>query len=517
MTDRLPRFCKYATPMVRTKFGLKARGLSHRIVIPNHEGSGQFDLTLAGASAATKNRAKVNTALRFDVRFFLITTLAKLTSTQSDQMIYLDTRDETAGFFMFDSAPKEREALSWAFPVFWSALLFATVPHVRDGVNFIREHLGSGFFTFFVAVSAFLAAAAALYATRQRWSLASCAWLLGLAALVVYLSFDLAKGSAEEAIHYVQYGMLSFLLFRAFSHRIRDYSIYVAVTVTGTFLGMVDETVQWLTSGRYFDLRDIWLNFKAVALVQIGLAAGIQPKLISGFPGWESLRRLCLLGAVSVGYLGFCLQNTPDRIIRYAHSVPGLGFIDPNQDQHIMVEYGHLHGNPDTVSFRSRMTGEELRRSAAFQAEGNAPNIDHYNEREKHEKFMDIYSPLANPFLYEARIHQLRRDVYLKRAMKHEAGAERAEYFATAYWENYILEKNFGDLLHESSLRWSPEQKAKARTEADLSEPYESGVSRHLIVNYSPRQTALIFSGMVAALLFGAFICRRASQTTLAT
>ena len=60
-----------------------------------------------------------------------------------------------------------------------------------------------------------------------------------------------------EAVHYVQYGTLSILLFRAFSHRVRDYSIYGAVILTGTLAGMVAETIQWLTPGRVFDLRDV--------------------------------------------------------------------------------------------------------------------------------------------------------------------------------------------------------------------------------------------------------------------
>ncbi len=85
---------------------------------------------------------------------------------------------------------------------------------------------------------------------------------------VVYLTFGLKAGSPEEAVHYLQYGMLSLLLYRAFTHRVRDYSIYAAVIIAGTMVGMVDETVQWLTPGRHFGVRDIWLNFTAVALVQ---------------------------------------------------------------------------------------------------------------------------------------------------------------------------------------------------------------------------------------------------------
>ena len=332
----------------------------------------------------------------------------------------------------------------------------------------------------------------------------------GLAGLVIYLTFGLAEGSAEEAVHYVQYGLLSILLFRAFSHRVRDYSIYVAATIGGTFVGMVDETVQWLTPRRYFDLRDIWLNLTAVALVQAALAAGVRPRMIAGWPGWGGVRRLCYLGAVTLGYFGLCLQNTPDRIAWYSASVPGLGFIDPNQS--IMVEYGYLHGSDAIGFFRSRLTIEELRRSATERAEEGRRIIDQYRDREQYMRFLEIYSPLADPFLHETRVHLLRRDVYLARALKNEDEVEQAEQFATAFWENRILRAYFDEVLRGSSYEWSAEQAALVAENTDRSEPYESRVSYHLIVRFSPMQHAMLFSIAAAVLLLVAAYGRRASS-----
>ncbi|MEI4233558.1 VanZ family protein [Roseovarius sp. D22-M7] len=382
---------------------------------------------------------------------------------------------------------------------------------MRTGVDFVRGQLGSGAFTYGVAVAVILATAGALFLTRHRLSLGSSVWLLGLAGLVLYLTFGLADGSAEEAIHYVQYGTLSVLLFRAFSHRIRDYSIYVAATLAGTFVGMVDESVQWLTPKRYFDLRDIWLNFTAVALLQIGIAAGIRPRMIAGSPGWESLRRLCFLGALTIGYLGLCHLNTPERVAWYASNVPGLGFIDP--DRSIMVEYGHLHGDDTTGYFRSRLTAEELRRSARDRAEDGARILDRYRDREDYWTFLTRYSPLADPFLHEARVHLFRRDFHLARAMESEDADAQGTHFATAYWENRILQDYFGELLDASSYRWSEELEADVREKADRAQAYDSWVSQHLIVAFTPRQLAFAFSGTVAALvLMGAYAGRRASR-----
>ncbi|MEM8773465.1 MAG: VanZ family protein [Pseudomonadota bacterium] len=411
---------------------------------------------------------------------------------------------------MFEREPKEPESQSWGYAIFWAGLTFVTVPFVRDGVDLVIEHWGGGFFTYGVMLCAVLALAAALYVTRQKWTIGSFVSLISLAVLVIYLSFDLATGSPVEAVHYVQYGTLSFLLFRAFSHRIRDYSIYAAVTIVGTLAGMIDETIQWLTPDRHFDLRDVWLNFKATALVQIGLAAGIRPSLISGSPGLESVKRICYLGAVTLGYFGLCLQNTPDRVSWYSVVVPGLAWIDPNEN--IMVEYGHLHGDWSTVYFRSRLTLAEMRDAAAALAEQRAPNFDHYHDREVHEEFWDIYSRFEFPYRYEARIHQLRRDLNLKLAASNDAEDQQVRYLSAAYWENRILKEYFDPFLRGSRYELSAEQEGEVRKRANINKPYESKFSQHLIVGYSSRQLAYLFSCAVLVLVLGGYLCKRASR-----
>jgi len=409
---------------------------------------------------------------------------------------------------MSDHPPNEREALSWGYVVAWAALTFVTVPYVRTGVGFVRAHWGSDVFTYAVAACVLLATGAAFYATRGRWTVASLLWLAGIAGLVIYLAFGLAQGSPEEAIHYVQYGVLSFLLFRAFSHRMRDYGIYPAATVTGTLVGMIDETIQWLVPGRYFDLRDVFLNFKAVALVQIGLAVGVRPRLISGGPGYASLRRLCYLSAVTVAYLGLCLQNTPERVAWYAANLPGLGFIDA--DRSIMVEYGYLHGDAANGIFRSRLPVDALRQASIERAQEGRRILDLYRDRELYQEFLAVYSPLADPFLHEARVHLVRRDSHMRRAAQAAPGDRQARYFATAYWENRILEAYFGGVVAGSSYQWSDAQAAQVKAAADLSEPYHSAVSRHLIVGLGPAQMAVVFAGAVALLVLGGVACGRA-------
>ncbi len=408
---------------------------------------------------------------------------------------------------MFDRPPRKPEFLSWTSVVLWSGLIFATVPFVRDAVDYVQEQWGGGAFTYGVTGIVILvsAAAVALLLKLRRKSVAGYAWLLGIAGLVVYLSFEFKARSPVEAVHFLQYGILSVLLYRAFSHRVRDYSIYVAATVAGTIVGMIDETVQWMTPGRQFEVRDIWLNFTAVALVQVALAAGIRPKIVSGWPDGASLQRLCRLGAVAVTYLGLCYLNTPERIAWYTAHIPLLNFIDYNRS--LMTEYGYLHGDATTGLFRSRLTAEELRRFAKDRAEEGARILDRYRDREQYGEFLDIYTPVTDPFLHEAKVHLFSRNVNLERARNKNSDKD----FTRAYWENRILEDHFGELLRASNNQWPAAVEAEAREHVLTDQTYESWVSHYLITDLSERQVFWLFlSALVGLLLRGGYFGKQA-------
>ena len=412
---------------------------------------------------------------------------------------------------MFERPPREREFLSWAYVVLWSGLIFVTVPFVRDGVDYVRSRWGSETFTYGVTAVVILVAGAAvaLLLRRRRSSAAGYAWLLGIAGLVIYLAFGLKAGSPEEAVHYLQYGMLSLLLYRAFTHRVRDYSIYAAATIAGTIVGMVDETVQWLTPGRHFGVRDIWLNFTAVALVQAALAAGIRPKIISGWPDGASLRRLCRLGAVAVAYLGLCHLNTPDRIAWYSARLPLPDYLDLNRS--VMVEYGYMHGDAASVLFRSRLTAEELRRVDRERAVEGARILNRYRGREQYLAFLDIYTPMTDPFLHEARVHLYSRDVSLERARDAEPGDKRRRHLTSAYWENRILEDYFGELVHASSNVWPAALEAEIRKDIQTDRAFESRASQYLITTFNRGQVFWLFLGaVIGLLLLGSWFGRRA-------
>jgi hypothetical protein len=136
--------------------------------------------------------------------------------------------------------------------------------------------------------------------------------------------------------------------------------------------------------------------------------------------------------------------------------------------------------------------------------------VDRYRDREQYLAFLDIYTPMADPFLHEARVHLFRRDVLLERARDAEPGDKRRRDFATAYWENRILEDYFGELVRASSYHWPAGLEAEVRNSFRTDRPYDSWVSRHLITTFSRRQIFWLFLGaVIGLLLLGSWFGRR--------
>lgn len=405
---------------------------------------------------------------------------------------------------------KSEEYQAWALAAGWSGVIFVTIPFVRAAVTYVEQNWGGDLFSYLVTACVILASAAAvaLLLKRGRKSVTGYAWLLGIAGIVIYLTLYLRAGSAVEAVHFLQYGMLSLLLFRAFAHRVNDYSIYAAVTISGGVIGMVDETIQWLTPQRYFDVGDIWLNAMAVALVQAALAAGIRPRRISGWPGGGGLRRLCRLAAVAVAYLGLCHINTPDRVAWLSERLP---LPDAIVDEiGIMVEYGHLHGDAETAVFRSRLTKEDLRQAARERPEAGARLPSRFEDSEQYIEFLMTHTPLNDPFMHEAGVHLYSRDYNLERAREETDGEKRRRRFTSAYWENRILEETFAELLRLSGARWPEGLEAEVKGKIDGGRVFESRVSHYLITAFNREQAFWSFLCAAAGLLLlGRYIGRR--------
>lgn len=393
--------------------------------------------------------------------------------------------------------PRGKETAAWLGVAAWVAFIYLTIPLARSIQEVVRARAGKEVFLW-ITYSAFAGAAAwvlrALF--RKQWTArpVQIAVLAGIGTLYSWMTWSL-RANPEEAFHFVQYGVLSLLLFRALSRRLHDPSIYVAATLIGAAIGIGDELIQWVVPRRYFDYRDIGINALAVGLAQVALAAGIRPGFVRRPFSRVGIQLACRAAVLNSLLLLFCLSNTPGLMEGYVRSIPGAAVLDQ-----ATAEFGFRIEDPEIGVFFSRLPAEELRRRDREQGARAAEIIGRTRTDEQYVRFLEETPAHREPLAVEARIHLFRRDRHAAEARRPKTPAETAFHAHVAHGENRILEKYFSNTLDRSIFRW-PEERARRIAElVQNPAPYHSPVSQHLITRFSQAQAAafLLLAGVLA-------------------
>jgi VanZ family protein len=278
------------------------------------------------------------------------------------------------------------------------------------------------------AVGSALAAGAAwaLISIRDRrllrYGLIASAVCLG----AVY-SFAMATGNANvdavERLHFVEYGFLTLLFYRAWAAR-RDLAAVLLPFMAVLVVGTLDEAIQWFVPVRVGEWRDVLLNGVAIAC---GLLFGIgvdPPSRLAAHLDSDSRRML-------------------SRMIVATICIFGVFFYT--------VHIGHEIRDPEIGVFRSRYPAARLLafQAARLQQWQNSPptTLRRYSREDQ--------------YLAEALWHVQRRN---------EADSEGGIW---AQWkENLILEKYFAPALDvptyatPEGARWPREQRDSASAAA---------------------------------------------------
>lgn len=402
---------------------------------------------------------------------------------------------------MFERPPRQKEWVSWTAVVLWACFIFAVVPFARAFQKLVTSYFEPVIFIYAVAATVIVTGLLlALYLWRRPGTVrGSYVWLVVFGGFFIAYAYSLRK-SPSEALHFIDYGVLGVLLFRAFSHRVRDQGIYVAAMLAAAVVGILDEAVQWITPGRFWGLGDIWIDCVAAFLVQGAIALGLRPPLIERRFGPRSIRLNCHLGIVVVLLLGASALNTPPRIAWYSSHVPLLGFVE--RDAGVMLEYGYLYQDPEIGVFRSRLSPEALKRTDQERGPQVAALLAQSRDPDSYGAFLQVHSPGRDPFVHEARVHLFRRDRYFQRAQEDARDDEALyrEYMTIAYRENLIMEKYFSHALSGSGFAWPAETRALVERSMDPDMAYDSWVSRSLITGISEGSIVLLLAVAIAGL-----------------
>ena len=338
---------------------------------------------------------------------------------------------------------------------------------------------------------------------------ASSAWLAAVAGLKIFWISRLWR-NPEEAVHILEYGILALLVVNALRHRVHDVTLYARAALIVAGVGIIDELIQWMTPGRYFDLRDIWLNAGAGGLAIVGVWKGIMPPRPEPVTG-RSLQRLCRLAMIVTVLLALCFLSTPARVEALARAVPPLHFLADPFDA--VAEYGHRHHLPTVGRFTSRFSLEELARLNREGAPEAAARIR--KGRSDHGRFFRDTSRAEHPYARETGARIFTRNGRLGRARKAPDHSAEREFNATqALHENLILESCYGRTLELSSSRFGREARSDMEAWANHDDRFESLLDRHLITFASQEQLLwLIGLVLVSLVLTDRIAGRKASAS----
>lgn len=384
-------------------------------------------------------------------------------------------------FFKLPEPDQRRN--SWLLVLLFSLLIFCTIPLARMIQGMFEAWLGRrAYFVAAAIMGIFIAivVGAYIFRRRKRRILRRLGWmalLLGGATWVIRNQLQ----TPAEAIHFFQYGILSFLLFRAWSHHVTDRLIYPIAFMSLLVIASLDEFLQWMMPGRYWDFRDIRLNAMAGLFIQGIIALVINPSGIQIRVQPASVRLLCKVSLLTLLCFGAAISNTPARVDIYATRIPFMRFLHNNQS--VMTEYGFRHRDPQIGIFYSRLPMSELIRLDRERGAEVGEVVRRYRSLVDYREFLSLFSASTDPLLHEFRVHLYRRDHYLSTAGKHlETDPARfVHHLTVAYRENQLLEKYFTTALVASGMVWSRETLALASGSADLDVPYTSPVSDHLV------------------------------------
>ncbi len=370
--------------------------------------------------------------------------------------------------------------------------IFATVPVARNIQRFVANTVGREFFTysvlFFVATGLAVLLYVFIFKLRVK-NVSQYIWLFICTGLYVYFVIQL-KRHPEEAIHFIEYGLLSYFLFKALSRRIHDQTIYLTAVLFVLFIGVIDEFLQWLTPDRYWDFRDVRLNALAGGIFLLAVWKGIKPKIISGPVKKISVNMLAGIIALNLIFLGLCLSNTPGFVKRYTATFNTLSWL---QNEETMTEFGYKYKDPEIGTFYSRLTLEELREIDITNGESYGKILPQdISSGSRYKKFIRIYNPNTNPFLYEFMIHLYRREHSFYLVAKTDEPDKKIRMNSIAFRENLLIEKYFGNTLKHSEFLWSDKKiKDLEKTASLWKGDYISKAGSRIITSFSLKEALL--------------------------
>ncbi|MFQ5963956.1 MAG: VanZ family protein [Candidatus Scalinduaceae bacterium] len=175
----------------------------------------------------------------------------------------------------------QNKSFVWSLIACYVTLIYSTLYIMRPIINFLKMIL-RGYFNLGIAIIFLIILSFVLVhiiSNRERYSVSQYLWfslISCLYGLIIYV-VDIP----EEQAHFIEYGILSGLIYIALTHDMNNnvYVYFLSAFIVFVF-GAIDEVIQWILPNREFDIRDILINGIAGILVQLLIAMVISKRKV---------------------------------------------------------------------------------------------------------------------------------------------------------------------------------------------------------------------------------------------
>jgi len=381
-----------------------------------------------------------------------------------------------------------RKLLSrWGLLLSYSLLILFTLSIVRRIRDYLTTTLGEQGFSYAVAgVFGICAIIAVIWIIRLRIYEKPVQMIVLVLTSACYIYFILRLELVVERIHYIEYGLVTILAFRAIAPLFPNSGAFILSLMYVIALGTFDEGVQWILPTRVGEIRDVWIN------------------LTAGFLGLFPIMSMQTSGS---------MMHKPDR--RTASAVllcTGILVLSTAFFLNFVHGFGHLHTLPDGTKFKSALRQAEFRTigssndAVIWEDFSRAPlsssddGLSNWiTNRINQWRAFRHATPTA--FNYEAWGH-----------LRHRNGLENPRYakYREAYEEQTILTSFYGTYVEKFSLSWPRAKCQRYKTTSPKERlPYESPIQELLITWINP--TLFWALSVVTALgfLLSALLIRR--------
>ena len=161
----------------------------------------------------------------------------------------------------------------WTWVGLFTLFIYGTLPWGPEVWREFRR-ISSWWSDYVAVIGLVVVGCAALgLAARHRRTLSLSSWVSLFAAAAGYTVYLMTVDlTPAEKTHFLSYGLLAFLIYRAMKLHFEGVTVSVATVLLVAAIGLGDEIIQYLLPNRFFEWKDVGLNALSGLLATVPIA-----------------------------------------------------------------------------------------------------------------------------------------------------------------------------------------------------------------------------------------------------